>query len=182
MRRMIMRTVPVLLVFLFLFCFTACGRELQNDTDIGNTAAVSSDDRPDKGKLAGGKGQADQADQEMSGPLAKKETQEIQKEQKALLWLQEYMVGYAPQAVIAAAYLGYREVEDTTSLIQWIKNNALELVKEMPFILTIPPECLAEMKIRITQAQQNCIISLRIDRNISCSITVSGEWRRTVCS
>lgn len=90
-----------------------------------------------KGKLAGGKGQADQ---EMSGPLAKKETQEIQKEQKALLWLQEYMAGYAPQAVIAAAYLGYREVEDTTSLTQWIKNNALELVKEMPFILTIPPE------------------------------------------
>ena len=60
MRRMIMRTVPALLVFLLLFGFTACGRKLQNDTDIGNTAAVSSEDRPDKGKLSGGKGQADQ--------------------------------------------------------------------------------------------------------------------------
>ena len=99
---MIMRTVPALLVFLLLFGFTACGRKLQNDTDIGNTAAVSSEDRPDKGKLSGGKGQAGQADQtdqtnqtnqEMSGPLAKKETQKIQKEQKALLWLQEYMAG-----------------------------------------------------------------------------------------
>lgn len=146
---MIMRTVPALLVFLLLFGFTACGRKLQNDTDIGNTAAVSSEDRPDKGKLSGGKGQAGQADQadqtdqtnqEMSGPLAKKETQKIQKEQKALLWLQEYMAGYAPQAAIAAAYLGYREAEDTTSLTQWMKNNAPELVKEMPFILTIPPE------------------------------------------
>ena len=84
MRRMIMRTVPALLVFLLLFGFTACGRKLQNDTDIGNTAAVSSEDRPDKGKLSGDKGQAGQADQadqtdqtnqEMSGPLAKKETQ-----------------------------------------------------------------------------------------------------------
>ena len=144
-----MRTVPALLVFLLLFGFTACGRKLQNDTDIGNTAAVSSEDRPDKGKLSGDKGQAGQADQadqtdqtnqEMSGPLAKKETQKIQKEQKALLWLQEYMAGYAPQAAIAAAYLGYREAEDTTSLTQWMKNNAPELVKEMPFILTIPPE------------------------------------------
>ena len=88
-----MRTVPALLVFLLLFGFTACGRKLQNDTDIGNTAAVSSEDRPDKGKLSGDKGQAGQADQadqtdqtnqEMSGPLAKKETQKIQKEQKAL--------------------------------------------------------------------------------------------------
>ena len=84
-----MRTVPALLVFLLLFGFTACGRKLQNDTDIGNTAAVSSEDRPDKGKLSGGKGQAgqadqtDQANQEMSGPLAKKETQKIQKEQKS---------------------------------------------------------------------------------------------------
>lgn len=51
---MIMRTVPALLVFLLLFGFTACGRKLQNDTDIGNTAAVSSEDRPDKGKLSGG--------------------------------------------------------------------------------------------------------------------------------
>ena len=63
MRRMIMRTVPALLVFLLLFGFTACGRKLQNDTDIGNTAAVSSEDRPDKGKLSGDKGQAGQADQ-----------------------------------------------------------------------------------------------------------------------
>lgn len=55
MKRMIMRTVSALLVFLLLFCFTACGRELQNDTDIGNAAAVSSDGRPDKGKLAGAK-------------------------------------------------------------------------------------------------------------------------------
>lgn len=62
-----MRTVPALLVFLLLFGFTACGRKLQNDTDIGNTAAVSSEDRPDKGKLSGGQrsgrpGRSDRSD------------------------------------------------------------------------------------------------------------------------
>ena len=125
-----MRIAPALLAFLFLLSFAACGSEPQGDTGSG-AASMTIDDSSGKRESTDGGGQPDK-----TMPAAPEE----EKEQEALTRLREYMVEYAPQAVMAAAYLGYREADDTTSLTEWLWNNSPGLAEEMPFIQTIPSE------------------------------------------
>ena len=125
-----MRIAPALLALLFLLSFAACGSEPQGDTGSG-AASMTIDDSSGKRESTDGGGQPDK-----TMPAAPEE----EKEQEALTRLREYMVEYAPQAVMAAAYLGYREADDTTSLTEWLWNNSPGLAEEMPFIQTIPSE------------------------------------------
>lgn len=147
MRRMITRIASVFFMLLLLSVLTACKHESQTgirattsvSTDAGTekteatggAASVSADNRIGKGKLTGG------TRKQNKDMLA---AADEEKAQEALDCLRDYMAAYAPQAAMAAAYLGYREADDTTPLTEWLWNNAPELMEEMPFIQMIPPE------------------------------------------
>ncbi len=133
MRRMSMRIATALLAFLFLLSFAACGGRTQDNTGSGDTAPLSAGESPGKespGKESPGKGELDGS----GGHQKKAETvvSDEEKAQEALTWLQEYMEEYVPQAAMAAAYLGYREADDTTPLTEWLWNQVPGLMETMP--------------------------------------------------
>lgn len=129
MRRMITQTASALLALLLLFGLAACGSKPQDYTSSGDAASMPADGSTGKGVLADGR----QPDKDMSA------APDEGTEQEALAWLREFMAEYAPQAAIAAAYLGCRGADDTTSLTEWLWDNSPGLMEEMPFIRTIPP-------------------------------------------
>lgn len=129
MRRMITQTASALLALLLLFGLAACGSKPQDYTSSGDAASMPADGSTGKRVLADGR----QPDKDMSA------APDEGTEQEALAWLREFMAEYAPQAAIAAAYLGCRGADDTTSLTEWLWDNSPGLMEEMPFIRTIPP-------------------------------------------
>ena len=131
MRRMSMRIATALLAFLFLLSLAACSSGTQDNAGSGDTAPLSVGESPGKGELDGSGGHQKKAETVVS---------DEEKAQEALTWLQEYMEEYVPQAAMAAAYLGYREADDTTPLTEWMWNQVPGLMETMPFIRTIPPE------------------------------------------
>ena len=61
--------------------------------------------------------------------------------QAAMALLREYMEN-EPQIALAAACLGQREAEDSTPLTDWLWVNSPGLMEKMPFIQTIPEDCI----------------------------------------
>lgn len=98
MRRMITRTASALLTFLLLFGLAACGSKPQDGAGSGDAASIPADGSTGKGVLADGR----QPDKDMSA------APDEGTEKEALAWLREFMAEHAPQAAIAAAYLGCR--------------------------------------------------------------------------
>lgn len=61
--------------------------------------------------------------------------------QAAMALLRECMEN-EPQIALAAACLGQREADDPTPLTDWLWLNSPGLLEEMPFIQTIPEDCI----------------------------------------
>lgn len=139
-----MRIATALLAFLFLLSLAACSSGTQDNAGSGDTAPLSAGESP--GKESPGKGELDGS----GGHQKKAETvvSDEEKAQEALTWLQEYMEEYVPQVAMAAAYLGYREADDTTPLTEWLWNQVPGLRETMPFIRTIPPEDILGSRLR----------------------------------
>ena len=123
-----MRIATALLAFLFLLSLAACSSGTQDNTGSGDTAPLSAGESSGKespGKESSGKESPGKGELDGSGGHQKKAETVVsdeEKAQEALTWLQEYMEEYVPQVTMAAAYLGYREADDTTPLTEWLWN------------------------------------------------------------
>ena len=118
------RLAAVLLSFALTLSLAACGgKDSKNppETTSPLETKVVLSEAPE------GKGETDGAS-------------EIGKKSQEALELLYQCMDNAPQIALAAAYLGYRDQNSTSSLTDWMWDNAPGLMEEMPFIQTIPED------------------------------------------
>ena len=125
------RFFPVFLCMALALSLTACGgRGNQPAGDkTGDTA----------GTLSGSKGEKDSGAgvASDSGEVTAGVDPELGEESLALLY---DAMAFDGQYAGAVAYLGYRELGDSSPLSHWLQENCAGLVEAMPFLLQIPAE------------------------------------------
>ena len=125
------RFFPVFLCMALALSLTACGgRGNQPAGDkTGDTA----------GTLSGSKGEKDSGAGVASGSGEETAEADLESAEASLDLLYDAMA-FDDQYAGAVAYLGYRELGDSSPLSHWLQENCAGLVEAMPFLLQIPAE------------------------------------------